>query len=71
MKEFKKYIRHSFYILSPLFFFMILYLFGVIIKCEFNISNWDESERILLASEGIIAMVVGFLFALFLNGKLE
>ena len=55
------------FITVPILCVLIAYLFGILVKCEINISKWSENERLLLASEGLVLLVVGVIIAIVIN----
>jgi purine-cytosine permease-like protein len=67
MRNTRNFLFASLYVVLPLAVLIIAYLFGVLVKCEFDVRLWSEKERILLAMEGLLAMIIGFLAALTAN----
>jgi positive regulator of sigma E activity len=67
MKDLKDFMRSSLFIILPLLGFALIYLFAVIIKCDFDISHWLERERVLFVFLGFIFMGLGFIAASTIN----
>lgn len=65
----KQILGISLYALLPAVFFATLYSMAAFYYMDFDPHKWSESTRLLIALEGLVAIIAGAVTAGFINSK--